>query len=122
MWAHLVNTALGLWLMAAPGLFGYETAAADSGHIVGPVIVTFSVTALWECTRGMRKWNCPLAAWLLIAPWVLGYDSVVAIVSDMSCGVLVFVFSSIRGEVSKKYGGGWSVLFNKHSPHENGNH
>lgn len=102
---------LGLWLMVAPGVMGYEAAAADNGHIVGPLIVTFSTIALWEATRVLRKWNYPLAVWLLLAPWVLGYGQTVAIVSDMVVGALVLLAASSGGSVSKRYGGGWSFLW-----------
>jgi hypothetical protein len=110
---------LGLWLMVAPGVVGYGPAAADNGHIVGPIIVTFSTIALWEATRVLRTWNYPLAIWLLLAPWVLGYGETVAIVSDMVVGALVLFAASKRGSVSKRYGGGWSVLWKGEATQEN---
>lgn len=111
MWARIINTLLGLWLMIAPGILNYPKSAADSGHIAGPIIITFSVVAIWEATRGVRKWNIPVGIWLLVAPWILGYGTTVAIISDMSVGVLVLILSSIKGEVKKGYGGGWSALW-----------
>ena len=103
--------------MVAPGFFDYSQAAADSGHIVGPIIVTFSVVAIWEATRVVRKWNYPAGIWLLIALWVLGYDSTIAIISDMGVGVLVLIFASIQGKIEKSYGGGWSSLWQKNPDH-----
>ena len=117
MWPRIVNTLLGLWLMIAPGFFEYSPAAADSGHIVGPIIVTFSVVAIWEATRVVRKWNYPVGIWLLIAPWVLGYDNTIAIISDMGVGILVLIFASIQGKIEKRYGGGWSSLWKKNPEH-----
>ncbi|MCM8570833.1 hypothetical protein NE848_15660 [Gramella jeungdoensis] len=117
MWARFINTALGLWLMITPGIFQYSSAAADNGHILGPVIVTFSVVAMWEATRVVRKWNFPVAIWLLAAPWILGYENTIAIVSDMGVGVLVLIFSSIRGKIEKNYGGGWSSLWQQNPEH-----
>jgi len=117
MWARILNTVLGLWLMIAPALFQYSGAAADNGHIAGPVIITFAVIAYWEATRGTRKWNYPIGIWLLLAPWILGYDNSVAIISDMTTGALVLIFASVKGKIEKKYGGGWSSLWSKNPEH-----
>lgn len=117
MWAQIINTILGLWVMIAPGIFDFGPAATDNGHIVGPVIVTFSVTAIWEATRSVRKANYPFAAWLLLAPWILNYSSDFAIISDMLSGVLVIVFSSFRGKVTQSFAGGWSSLWKDHPEH-----
>jgi hypothetical protein len=117
MWAQIINTLIGLWIMIAPGIFGFGPAAADNGHIVGPVIVTFSVTAIWEATRNVRKANYPFAVWLLVAPWILDYSSDLAIISDMVCGVLVIIFSSFRGKVEQHFGGGWTSLWKDDPEH-----
>jgi len=117
MWARILNTVLGLWLMVAPGIFEYSGMAANNGHIAGPIIVTFAVIAYWEATRGLRKWNYPIAIWLLAAPWILGYESTIAIISDMSVGVLVFIFASVKGKIEKNYGGGWTSLWKENPEH-----
>lgn len=117
MWGAVLNTILGLWIMAAPGIFQYGPAASDNGHIVGPVIVTFSIVSMWEATRGVRKWNYLTAIWLLIAPWLLGYESNMPIISNMATGVLVIIFARLEGSVEKSYGGGWNALFQKEPEH-----
>lgn len=117
MWPRIINTLLGLWLMIAPGIFQYSSAAADNGHIAGPIIVTFSIVAIWEATRGVRKWNFPIGVWLLAAPWILGYDNTIAIISDMGVGVLVLIFASVKARVEKNYGGGWASLWQKTPEH-----
>lgn len=116
-WARVVNCFLGLWLMLASGIFGWSKTVADNHHIIGPVIITFSFTAMWEATRGMRKWNIPLGAWLLLAPWVLGYDNTWAIVNDLAVGVLVIYVSTIKGKVVNSFGGGWEAVWKSDSPH-----
>lgn len=117
MWGAILNTILGLWLMSAPGIFQYGTAASNNGHIVGPIIVTFAVVSMWEATRGVRKWNFPTGAWLIVAPWILGYESTIAIVSNMATGVGVIIFATISGKVEKSYGGGWTSLWQKNPQH-----
>ncbi|MFZ0490891.1 MAG: hypothetical protein WAM00_11645 [Salegentibacter sp.] len=122
MWARILSIVLGLWLMVAPSIFGYGQAAANNGHIVGPVIVTFSVIAFWEVTRPVRKWNYILAAWLLLAPWILGYDQTAGYLSDMGVAVLVIIFASVKGKIEQKFGGGWSSLWQEHPEHMRENH
>lgn len=117
MWARVINTLAGLWLMVAPALFGYGDSASDNGYIIGPLVITFSVIAYWEATRVVRKWNRPLAGWLLIAPWILDYETDAAVFSDMAIGIIVLVFSSVRGKIEKGYGGGWSSLWKKDPKH-----
>ena len=117
MWGAILNTVLGLWIMSAPGIFHYGSAASDNGHIVGPVIVTIAVVSMWEATRGVRKWNYPVGAWLILAPWILGYDSTIAIVSNMATGMGVIIFATISGKVEKRFGGGWSALWQKDPQH-----
>lgn len=118
MWAQVVNFILGLWLMAAPSVLGYAGTAADSNHIVGPVIATFAMIAWWECTRSVRLWNVPLGAWLIVAPWVLAYDDNQILLNDSAVGALVIFFSFFKGKVEGVYGGGWSSLWTPDSLHE----
>jgi len=117
MWPRFINIIIGMWLMAAPALLRYGSAATDNGHIIGPVLATFSAIAIWEATRNVRLWNYPLGIWLLIAPWILGYDNTIAIVSDMGSGVLILILSSIRGKVTQQFGGGWRALWTNHPKH-----
>lgn len=115
--ARVMNTILGLWLMFAAGIFGWSKTVADNDHIIGPLVITFSFTAIWEATRGMRKWNIPLGIWLLLAPWVLGYDQTWPIVNDMVVGVLIIYFSTIKGKVENTFGGGWRAVWKTDSLH-----
>jgi len=117
MWAQIVNAILGVWLMAAPGIFNFSTNAANNDNIIGPVITTFAVTAFWECTRVTRTYNIPLGAWLLLAPWILGYDNTIAIVNDMGVGAVVISLSLVKGKIEKRYGGGWSALWEPNPLH-----
>jgi len=116
MWAQILNTLFGLWLMIAPGLFHYGKAASNNGYIVGPVIVTFAMVAWWQCTRGVREFNIPLAFWLLVSPWLLGYENEIPVFSDMATGLLVLLFSQVKGKTNVKYGGGWHSLLTSDHP------
>ncbi len=117
MWAKIINIILGIWLIVAPSILGYGSAPSDNGHIVGPIIVTFSVIALWEASHGVRKWNYPFALWLLLAPWILEYDYALAAGSDMVTGILVIIFSSFKQKIENRYGGGWVSLWKENPEH-----
>lgn len=109
-WARLLNSAVGIWLMAAPAVLGYDAPAATSDRLIGPVAVSFAIIALWEVTRPVRRVNTALGLWLLAAPWLLGYAPVPA-VNSIIAGVLLITLSLVRGEVSGQYGGGWRAVW-----------
>lgn len=118
MWAHVINGALGIWLMIAPAVLGYGVPAQTNDRILGPVIATFAVVAWWEATRAVGHWNLPLGLWLLVAPWVLGYGATTAITNSLVVGGLVAGLSLVRGSIEGRYGGGWQALWETNSLHE----
>jgi hypothetical protein len=70
-WNLLASTALGIWLMFAPDVFGTIGGAADSNHIVGALIITVSVIVMAEVIRACRYLNVLFGAWVVAAPWLL---------------------------------------------------
>jgi len=118
MWARVFTLVLGLWLMIAPDLLQFGKVISDNDHIIGPLIATFSIIAMSECTRNVRLWNLPLAAWLLLAPWILGYDQTTAIASDLTVGVLTLRVTFVKQKRKKQFGGGWAVLFKSRAEQE----
>lgn len=114
MWARIGNTALGIWLMAAPSVLGYDGRAMDNDHIVGPIAATFAVVAIWETTRGLRWVNLLLGIWLLIAPFALGYDETRALVNSLIVGAAMIVLSQLQGTIKQEFGGGWRALLHSH--------
>lgn len=119
MWAQVINTIVGLWLMAAPSALRYaDFTAKNNDHIIGPLIATFAIIAYWEATRVVGKWNIALGIWLLAAPWILSYEDTTAIINDMAAGALVVIFAFVKGRIEQQFGGGWSSLIQKNPPHE----
>ena len=112
MWPQLLNTALGLWLMAAPALLGYGRPASTNDHIIGPLVATFACIALWEATRSVRWVNLPLGLWLVAAPLLLGHSQAGA-VNSVLCGIAIAVLSCVGGAVQQRFGGGWSALWHR---------
>lgn len=113
MWARYVNTAIGVWLTAAPVVLGYADPARTNDHIVGPLVVAVSVIAMSEVTRGLRWLNVLFALWLIVAPWVLGYDDGWLIIHSSVLALVIWFVTAVRGTVTQQFGGGWSVLWRK---------
>ena len=99
MSAQLVCTALGIWLMASPGLLDYSGPSAVSDYIVGPIVAAIGLVSTWEAMRELRWANLPFGLWLLIAPWVLGAADP-AVLSDLAVGIALLVFAPAGGAVS----------------------
>jgi hypothetical protein len=113
MWAQIINTIIGLWLMAAPAILGYSGPANTNQRIVGPIAVSFAVIACWEVTRQARWTNLVLGVWLIVAPLVLSHETSAGITSIAS-GVLLALFSLVRGRYRpERFGGGWSALWKR---------
>jgi hypothetical protein len=110
MWAQFINMMLGIWLMAAPTIFGYVGPARTNARIVGPLAVSCAVIALWEVTRPLRWGNLALGLWLLVAPWIFT-DTWGALFNSSLAGLLLMAFALVRGQAEpQRFGGGWSAL------------
>lgn len=103
-WRLLVSAALGLWLMAAPAVFGTSVVAADSDHLVGALAVTTAVIAMAEVVRAGRFLNVLFGVWLIVAAWLFSGASAGARVNDAITGVAVILLSFRRGMVRERYG------------------
>jgi hypothetical protein len=110
MWPQLFNTAVGIWLMAAPAVLKYGRPASSNDHIVGPLVATFACIAIWEVMRSVRGVNLPLGLWLIAAPMVLGHPQAGAI-NSVVCGIAIAIASCLGGAIQQRFAGGWSALW-----------
>lgn len=113
MLAHLLVAAIGVWLMVSPDVLGYGSPAATVDRIVGPLVASFALIAVWGVTRGLRWINVALGAGMILAPVLLGYGRVGAINALVS-GTLVSAVSLVRGRAKHSCGGGWGALRSRH--------
>lgn len=113
MWPRIINTVLGIWMMVAPSVFGYEKIAANNAYIFGAIITTFAIIAMAESVRNVRWLNTLLGLWLILAPWILNFEKTEAIINDTIIGILVTSLSLIKGRIKERFGGGWIVLWKK---------
>lgn len=110
MWPRIVNTLLGVWLMAAPAVLGYTGAAAIVDRILGPVAASLAITAMGEATRSVRHANLLIGVLLVAAPWVLGYATTPTI-NSMVVGAVMVAMSRIRGRMKEDFAGGWTRVW-----------
>ena len=109
MLARLATTLIGFWLMASPDVLGYEDSAAASHHIIGPLVVSLAVMAIWEVMDPVRLGNLLLGALLLIEPAIVGMP-VTAALSSVTSGVAILALTLPRGRPLQDWGGGWREL------------
>ena len=113
MWPRLVNVALGAWLMAAPAVLGYTTTSAlaeASDRIIGPLVISASIAAIWDEIRPLRWVSVFLGGAAVVLPLVLGPFfgwPIDGAISSIVSGALIIVFGRIRGPIDNEFGGGW---------------
>lgn len=107
-WNLIASAALGIWLMASPTVFGTSGTAAHTDHLIGALIVSFSIMSLADVGRALRFINIPLAIWVIAAPWLVGTTTTGLTWNDAIAGVLVILLSLPRGPIRERYGT-WSA-------------
>ena len=85
-------------------IFGTEGALADSDHLIGAMLFTFSIAAFSEVFRPLRAINFLFAGWLLLAPWLLEGGGLASALNSMVVGILVIVLTLPRGPIRNRYG------------------
>jgi hypothetical protein len=95
--------AVGLLLMLSPLLVPWGSGAAATYHIVGALVITFSVAALAPVARLARFLNALLGVVLLFAPFIAGIGWGVSAFSVLS-GLALIGLSIPRGSVTSSFG------------------
>lgn len=103
-WTLWVSIAIGGFLMATQLIFGTTGPAANSDHIVGALVITFSIMAWAEVARPLRYVNALFGAWLVVVPWILGGFSVSAAAASVAAGVLLILLAIPKGSINDRYG------------------
>lgn len=107
--AQLIIVAAGLWIMASPTIFNYDSPASHSNWIVGPILITIGGIAAWEHVRICRWATLPVVIWMAIGPWILGFPTG-AIINTLLVAILVLIMTLISGHINGIYGGGWAAI------------
>ena len=107
--ALLASCAIGVGLTFTRLSFGSSGTMANSDHMMGLLVVTFSIIAFAEVARSVRFLNVPVGLWLIIAPWLInGSASPTASWSSVIAGLLIIGLAVPRGSIKNSYGG-WDV-------------
>lgn len=103
-WTLTASIAIGILLMLSRLLFDTGATAADNDHVIGALVITFSIMAMAEVARPLRFINVVFGAWLLLAPWLLdGYAGTGTAFASIA-GLLLVGLSLPRGAVESHYG------------------
>jgi len=104
--ALLASCAVGLWFMFTRLSFGTSGQMANSDHLIGALVVTFSIIAFAEVARPLRFINIAFGLWLIAAPWLLtGNTTTFADWSGMAGGALLIALALPRGRIANSYAG-----------------
>jgi nucleoside-diphosphate-sugar epimerase/uncharacterized membrane protein len=109
-WTLLACSVLGIALMFSRVLFGSVPPLADSDHMMGAMILTFSVMATAEVGRLLRFANLGFGAWLVAAPWLLDSGGSSGAWPGVVIGLAVIGLSLPRGTRSAEHYGRWDRL------------
>lgn len=109
MWTQALNALLGVWLMIAPSVLGYEDSlAAKLDWIVGPLVTAFAAIAMAGVLRAVRLVNLVLA--VAVALTTLVPVGRLANLGHIVTAALIAALSIPRGKIRHAYGGGWRAL------------
>ena len=105
-WTLTLSIAVGVWLTFTRLAFDSSGAMANSDHLVGLLVVTFSIMAWAEVGRAIRFINILFGAWLIAAPWLLdGIASPLATWNGVISGAILIALAIPRGPVRDSYAG-----------------
>lgn len=112
MWSRIASLALGLWLMAAPGVLGYDGAARVNDLVVAPIAAAAAAIAISGVTRGFRRVNVLLGAWLVLSAGIFSRTPP-ARWSTAAIGLAMLALGLVKGTLRQRYGGGWRALIDE---------
>ena len=105
-WTLLLSSAIGVWLTFTRVSLDSSGAMANSDHLIGALVVTFSIMSLSEVARAVRFVIVPLGAWLIAAPWLLdGIATPLAIWNGVISGAILIALAVPRGRIKNSYAG-----------------
>lgn len=108
-WTLAVAAAIGVLMMAVPGMLLVQKPMASIFHLGGSLVVVVSVIAMGEPLRIGRFLNLPLGTILAVGPWVAGGGGLAAQLTGLLAGAAVIALTLPRGPVHESFGG-WDRL------------
>ncbi len=103
-WNLLLSLLIGIALMCTRLLFDTAGQAADNDHLIGALVVTFTIMAWADVARPLRLVNAAFGAWLLMAPWILDGYVGAATLASMLLGAALVVLAYPAGKFKNHFG------------------
>ena len=104
-WPLLGSALVGIWVMAAPWVFGTAGSAFRFESIFGALAVVIAFVAWAEVTRAARILNVLIGLAIAVAIWIFPDVSLAARLNSLVAGVLLIALSVPRGPIRDRYGG-----------------
>lgn len=104
--ALMLSVLIGIWLMLTRLSLGSSGEFANNDHLIGALVVTFTIIAFAEVARAVRFINILFGAWLVASPWVLaGPTSSFVTINSVVCGLFLIGLALPSGPVKQSYAG-----------------
>jgi hypothetical protein len=103
-WTLVVSAVLGIWLMAAPGVFGLAQWAAHINHLGGALVLVVAVISMGEVLRAGRYVNVLLGLMVAVLPWFLDGGTWPGQAQGLIVGLLTAGLALPRGPQTEHYG------------------
>lgn len=103
-WNMAASIIIGILLMCSRIAFDTTGIAANGDHLIGSLVVTFSIMALSEVGRPLRFANIVFGAWLIPAPLLLTGYSGLGAAASITAGVLLILLALPVGAIKSHYG------------------
>ncbi len=109
-WTLVASTALGVFLMCTPLVFGTQAPVYYSDHVLGCMVILVAITAMAEVARVVRFLNIAFGAAVAVSPFVFDGAGAVGTIGDVVIGLALIGLSLPRGTRSKEHYGAWDRL------------
>jgi len=94
-WQDSTNAALGVWLIVAPLVLGFqsELGALANTVFVGVLLLAAALGAIFV-PRAWEEWTeTGLGLWLAVSPWIVGFTSPLAKINAVVIGLVVLTLA-----------------------------
>ncbi len=103
-WTLTAATVLGVWMMAAPGVFGTHKPLADSSHLAGALVAVVAVVAMAEVVRPVRWINAIPGLWIAASGFLLAGGGTAATINALLVGLAIAALAIPAGPIHDHYG------------------
>jgi len=104
-WNLVLITLIAIWIMVSPSALQFSGSLADSNHLIGALIITFTIISMSEVARTLRFINILFAIWIAISPFIYGFDQPEVMWNGIIAGVIIIAVVFPKGIIEDERGG-----------------